>query len=125
MSRFGAMYFGYSEYCTESANEVSWSGHVLSYHKFKKLHSISLCVRKVTFVLWLLLQLIQAPLNFLSLNRPAGRGSSLLATNRFYMHRLTVHFKCPIEFEICPLALMLLRITAIKTSLVAAMRVCS
>ena len=42
-----------------------------------------------------------------------------------FIHRLTVHFKCPIPFESGPLASMLLTITIVQTTLVAAMRVCS
>ena len=61
--------------------------------------------------------------------RPVGRGGSrgfgrtpLLASKRSHMHRLTVILSA-LPFEIGPLASMLLRITAVKTIVVAAMRV--
>ena len=57
-------------------------------------------------------------------SRPVGRGGSrgferthLLTSKRFYIHLQTVHFSYP---TICPLVSLLLRITAVQTSLVAA-----
>ena len=52
--------------------------------------------------------------------RPVGRGGvrggSLLASKRFYIHRLAVHLS-PLPFEGGPLVSLLLRITAVQTGL--------
>ena len=60
-------------------------------------------------------------------SRPVGRGGSRgfartppFGLQKILNARLTVHFNC--TFQIDPLASMILRITAVKTSLVAAMR---
>ena len=63
-----------------------------------------------------------------SKTRPVGREGSrgfartpLLVSERFYIHRLTLHFKYPTVSEIGALVSLLLRITTVQTSVVAAM----